>query len=260
MSLQSRDLALFRELLRRDLLGRYRGSFGGIAWAFVQPLFLLVVYTFAFGVVAGLRWQNGGNVYEFGLYVFAGLIVYNAFSECITRSPNAIVANTNYVKKVLFPLHLLPLVVATSAWVHAAIGLLIWFAVYVFVAGTPQPSSLYSFALLALCLPALMGLALLLSAVGTFFRDLAQLCVVISHALLFLTPVFYGVEHLAQPYRSVLEWNPLTSVITSLRSVLLNAASPDYVTLALVFACFLGLSVVAFLVFRALRPRFVDGI
>jgi lipopolysaccharide transport system permease protein len=255
-----RDWALFRELLKRDLTGRYRGSFGGVAWAFIQPLFLLCVYTFTFGAIAGVRWRTGGDIYEYGLYVFAGLIVYNAFSECLTRAPTSITSNPNYVKKVVFPLHLLPLVVATTALVHAIIGLCIWFAVHIAVLGTPKLTSPFGFLVVIGCVPALAGLSWCLSAFGAFYKDLAQLCVIVTHALLFLTPIFYGLDHVPQTYRVVLELNPLTWIVESLRSVLMEGSPQNgliWFYLALIFFVMAG---AGYVLFQKVKPRLSDAL
>ena len=258
MAPPSRDWALFGELLKRDLAGRYRGSVGGLAWAFVQPLFLLCVYTLAFGLIVGARWRQGGDVYEYGMFIFVGLIIYNAFSECIVRAPTLIVSQANLVKKVVFPLYVLPVVAACTALVHAAIGFCVWLAVYVGIFGAPKVAALVLPVILLCCLPALLGITWLLAAIGTFFRDLQQVAVLMSHALLFLTPVFYGLEHVPAGVRSVLLVNPLTALIQSARGALLPAGDIAltgllfYAAASTIFAAF------ALVAFNWMRPRFAD--
>ena len=118
--------SLVFELTKRDFNGRYRGSFGGIFWSFAQPLFLLAVYTVAFGVILKARWSFSGSTGEYALMLFAGLIVFNAFSECLNRCTTLITGNPNIVKKVVFPLELLPVSAVGTVLVHALIGIGVW--------------------------------------------------------------------------------------------------------------------------------------
>ena len=254
----SRDLALFGELLKRDLAGRYRGSVGGLAWAFVQPLFLLCVYTLAFGLIVGARWRQGGDVYEYGMFIFVGLIIYNAFSECIVRAPTLIVSQANLVKKVVFPLYVLPVVAACTALMHAAIGFVVWLAVYAVIFGSPKVSALWLPLILLCCLPALLGITWILAAVGTFFRDLQQVAVLMSHALLFLTPVFYGLEHVPAGIRPVLLANPLTALIQSARGALLADGDVPLLSLMIYAVVSTLFAVLALFAFNWMRPRFAD--
>jgi hypothetical protein len=118
-----RHRALVAELAKREFSGRYRGSFGGLAWSFAQPLFLLAVYTVAFGVILRARWGFSGGTGDYALMVFAGLIVFNAFAECLTRAPTLVTGNPNFVKRVVFPLEVLPWVMGFTAFFHAFIGI-----------------------------------------------------------------------------------------------------------------------------------------
>src|SRR5258706_3664486 len=136
-----RHRSLVIELAKREFSGRYQGSFGGLLWSFAQPLFLLAIYTLAFGVILQARWGFSGGTADYALMLFAGLIIFNAFSECLAKAPLLIAANPNFVKKVVFPLELLPWVMALTIVVHAAIGIVVWFARYAFLHGAPQPSS-----------------------------------------------------------------------------------------------------------------------
>lgn len=245
------------ELVRREFSGRYRGSFGGVAWSFAQPLFMLTVYTFAFGVALQIRWGSGGTAH-FALMVFAGLIAFNVFAECLTKAPMLIVANPNFVKKVVFPLEVLPWVMALTATFHALIGIVIWFAGYAFLVGAPSPGALL-FPIILICMfPILLGLGWLLSALGVIVRDVGQLTAMLSHALLFLTPVFYSVEVVPPVFQRVLLANPLTYVIEQLRAVLFSGQLPAFTGLLLYFCLASCFAYVSLVVFRRLRPDFAD--
>jgi lipopolysaccharide transport system permease protein len=110
-----RNRSLVRSLVQREVVGRYRGSFLGILWSFFNPVFMLLVYTFVFSVVFKARWGTASDSKtEFALVLFAGLLVFNVFAECFNRAPTLILSNVNYVKKVVFPLEILPWVTLGS--------------------------------------------------------------------------------------------------------------------------------------------------
>jgi len=253
-----RHRALVAELTRREFSGRYRGSFGGVVWSFVQPLFLLAVYTVAFGVILKARWGFAGGTASYALMVFAGLIVFNAVSECLVKAPHLVTANPNYVKKVVFPLELLPWVMAFTVLLHALLGLAVWLLGYAVLYGVPKPTAILAPLVLACLAPLLLGLGWLLSAIGVAVRDVSQLTNLVSHALLFLTPIFYGVEAAPPLVQALLLLNPLTFVVEDLRLVLYYGELPAWRPLAMYFAFSSAFAWGALLVFRRLRPGFAD--
>jgi lipopolysaccharide transport system permease protein len=257
-SLVWRHRALVAELAKREFSGRYRGSFGGIAWSFAQPLFLLTVYTVAFGVILQARWGFGGGTAEYALMLFAGLIVFNAFAECLNNAPSLIASNPNYVKKVVFPLEVLPWVTALAAILHAVIGIGVWLVGYAILIGTPSPAVLFFPAVLASLFPVLLGVGWLLSATGVVVRDVGQLTGLLAHALLFLTPIFYSVEAAPAGLQRLLLLNPLTFVVEQLRIVLYHGQPPSLRGLAAYFALACVFALFSLAIFRRMRPRFAD--
>lgn len=254
----SRDQDLVVELLKREFSGRYRGSFGGLAWSFAQPLFLLTVYTIAFGVILKTRWGLSGGTADYALLLFAGLIVFNACAECLARAPALITSNPNFVKKVIFPLQILPWVMALTALAHALVGVAVWFIGHIVLRGAPPWTALL-FPLVLVCFfPVLLGLGWLLSALGVFARDLAQLTVMLSHALLFLTPIFYSLEVAPAVLQRLLLANPLTFIVEQLRQVLFFGVFPGIFGLAVYFGCAVLFAWASWRVFAHLRPRFAD--
>ena len=122
-----RNRLLIYSLSKREVIGRYRGSYFGILWSFINPLFMLAIYTFVFSMIFKARWNaESDSRTEYALILFAGLLVFNLFSECITKAPSLIQSNVNYVKKVVFPLEILPWVTLYSALFHGAISLIVW--------------------------------------------------------------------------------------------------------------------------------------
>ncbi|MDZ7656868.1 MAG: ABC transporter permease [Sulfurimicrobium sp.] len=253
-----RHRGLILELTKREFSGRYRGSFGGIFWSFVQPLFLLTVYTIAFGVILKTRWGFSGGTADYALMLFAGLIVFNAFSECLSKSATLIIDNPNFVKKVVFPLELLPVITVATALIHALVGIAAWFLGYVLLFGAPQTTAIL-FPFILLCfVPALLGLGWLLSALGVIVRDIGQLTAMLSHTLLFLTPIFYSIEAAPPLLQNLLMLNPLTFVVEQLRLVLFYGQMPDLKGLAIYFVLASLFAWVSLVLFRRLRPTFAD--
>jgi lipopolysaccharide transport system permease protein len=257
-SLVWRHRALVAELAKREFSGRYRGSFGGLAWSFAQPLFLLAVYTVAFGVILQARWGFAGGTREYALMLFAGLIVFNAFAECLNNAPSLIAANPNYVKKVVFPLEVLPWVTALAAMLHAVIAVAVWLVGYAILFGAPSPAVLLFPAVLAALFPVLLGVGWLLSAVGVVVRDVGQLTGLLAHTLLFLTPIFYSIEAAPPALQRVLLLNPLTFVVEQLRIVLYHGHAPSFRGLAVYFALACVFALLSLALFRRMRPRFAD--
>ncbi|MBN2645381.1 MAG: ABC transporter permease [Desulfuromonadaceae bacterium] len=212
---------LIVSLVRREVVGRYRGSVLGLLWSFFNPVFMLAVYTFVFSVVFKARWSVANESRaEFALVLFAGLIFFNFFAECLNRAPGLILANANYVKKVVFPLEVLCWVSCGSALFHALVSLVVWLLFYLVVVGVP-PLSVLLFPLVLLPLVLLtMGLSWLLASLGVFLRDVSQIIGIVMTILLFLTPIFYPLTAIPEQYRGYVYANPMTFIIEQARDLL----------------------------------------
>ena len=253
-----RHRSLVFELTKREFSGRYRGSFGGIAWSFAQPLFLLTVYTIAFGVILKARWGFSGGTANYALMLFAGLIIFNAFSECLIRSTTLVTGNPNFVKKVVFPLELLPVITVATALIHALIAIATWFLGYLLLFGMPKSTAIL-FPLILLCfVPVLLGLGWLLSAIGVIIKDVGQLTGMLSHTLLFLTPIFYSIEAAPPKLQGLLMLNPLTFIVEQFRLVLFYGQMPALKSLSVYFVLASLFAWVSLVLFRRLRPTFAD--
>lgn len=214
---------LLWELAKRDFIGRYKGSSLGIIWSLINPLLLLVIYAFVFGVIFKSRWghgvENGKGV--FAIVLFSGMIIHGFFAECLIRSPGLIVAYPNYVTKVVFPLEILSWMSLISAVFHMLVS---FFVLLLFcgISGTPVywGTLLMPIILLPLFLM-MLGFSWFFSAIGVYFRDLSQFVGMISTVTLFLAPVFYSADTLPAPYREWLIWNPITLPIVELREAML---------------------------------------
>lgn len=253
-----RHRSLVLELTKREFSGRYRGSFGGIIWSFVQPLFLLTVYTVAFGVILKARWGSSGSTAEYALMLFAGLIIFNAFSEVLSKSSTLVTDNPNFVKKVVFPLELLPFITVTAALIHALIGIFVWFLGYLILFGAPKTTAILFPVILVCFVPVLLGLGWLLSALGVIVRDISQLTGMLIHTLLFLTPIFYSIETAPPKLQKLLMLNPLTFIVEQFRTVLIYGQMPALIGLAVYFVLASIFAWFSLWLFRRLRPTFAD--
>ena len=254
-----RHRALIRSLVVREVMGRYRGSVLGLSWAFFHPVLMLTVYTFVFSVVFKARWNTGSDSrVEFALALYAGLLVFNLFSECITRAPSVIVSNTNYVKKVIFPLEVLPWVNLGAALFHGLVSLAVWLLFYLVVYGVPHATVLLLPLVVAPFALMLVGISLMLASLGVYLRDVGQVVALSTTVLMFLSPVFYPVSALPEQFRLLMHLNPLTPVIELARQVLMWGQLPD---MGLYAAYVLGCLVCAFLGFawfQTTRQGFAD--
>lgn len=216
---RNRDLIV--ALARREVVGRYRGSFLGLAWSFLHPMLMLAVYTFVFAVVFRSRWPGGsGSRAEFALLLFTGLLVFNVFAECVTRAPGLILNNVNYVKKVVFPLEVLPVVSLLSALFHMLASMAVWIAFHWIYLG-PPPSTALLFPLVLLPLSLLtLGVSWMLASLGVYLRDVGQVVGVITTVMLFMSPVFYAIEVLPEAYWPFMRANPMTTVIEITRDLM----------------------------------------
>lgn len=244
---------------KREVLGRYRGSVLGLLWSFFTPLFMLTVYTFVFSVAFRARWSSGGDSKtEFALVLFAGLMVFNLFAECINRAPGLVLSTPNYVKKVVFPLEILPFVGLLAAAYHMIISLTVWLVAYTILFGFPHATVLLlPLIVLPFCL-FIMGLSWALASLGVFLRDVSQLIGVVVTTLMFLSPIFYPVSALPETYQHILYLNPLTPVIEMTREVLYWGKVPDFVLLGIYWLAAGLIAWLGFAWFQKTRKGFAD--
>lgn len=252
--------SLLASLIRRDVAGRYKGSLLGLFWSFFNPVLMLAIYTFVFSVVFKARWNPGGDSSksEFALVLFAGLMVFNIFAECVNRAPGLIVSNPSYVKKVVFPLEIMPIVVLGGALFHALVSFFVWLVFSLFVVGVPHLTAVFfPLALLPLIFFTL-GCSWLLASLGVYLRDLGQFIGIFVTTLTFLSPIFYPIESLPKEYQPLFLLNPLTPVIEQTRDVLVWGVLPDmhaYLVALVLSAVWCG---VGFAWFQRTRKGFAD--
>lgn len=255
-----RHRELWWRLTEREVLGRYRGSALGIGWSFITPLAMLAVYTFVFSQVFKARWgglENSGPL-GFAVNLFAGLIVFNLFSECVSRAPSLVISNPNYVKKVVFPLEVLGSVAVGSAGFHALTSLSI-LVVFELIAFHQLPLTLLWLPLI--WLPLVLGslaCTWILSAAGVFLRDIGQLIGVGLNMLMFLSPIFFPTSALPANWQPVLRLNPLAQVIEETRKSAVQGIHPDLGYLAIGILITFAACELSFRVFNKAKRAFAD--
>lgn len=256
-----RNRGLISVLVERDVVGRYRGSFFGILWSFFNPLFMLGVYTFVFTVVFKARWAGGTNSKtEFALLLFAGLIFFNLFAECVSRAPGLILSNANYVKKVLFPLEILPWTALGSALFHGLVSLGVWLLAYIAVFGIPHLTVMLLPITVLPLIMFTMGVTWFLASLGVYLRDVSQVVAIAVTILLFLSPIFYPVSSLPQQYRSLLMLNPLSPAIEQVRDILFWGKGIDWAFFPKYLLGSLTVAWLGFAWFQKTRRGFADVI
>lgn len=257
-SLIRSERSLFARLVSRDVGSRYKGSVFGALWSLLNPLALLCVFGFVFGMIFKARWGAAGETKNFALMLFAGLALFLFVSECISRAPMLILQNSNYVKKVVFPLDLLPLVVVGGAAVNLCVSLGILLLGQWWVDGA-VPATWLSVPAIVLPLAMMMaGAVYLLSSLGVFLRDLGQVVGLVTIAMMYLSPVLFPIEMVPEQYRVLLQFNPLTVPVTQLREVTLYGHWPDWAALGTYAASAYALLVLGFAWFWRSKNGFAD--
>jgi lipopolysaccharide transport system permease protein len=221
---------LIRQLTWREVVGRYKGSFIGLGWSFIQPLIMLCVYTFVFSVIFKARWgvESGEGKAAFALALFMGLITFSIFSEVANSAPSLVLGNANYVKKVVFPLEILPLVRLCSALINAVFSLGVLFVGILIFNHFIHWTALL---LPLIWLPMVMftlGCGYFLASLGVFVRDIGTVIGVLTTMLFFLTPIFYPISAVPEQFRIFCRINPIAIFVEDARRVVLWGLFPDW--------------------------------
>lgn len=249
---------LIRQLSFREVIGKYKGSFLGLAWSLFNPLVMLAIYTFVFTQVFSARWTEGETTSEFALALFVGMIMHGFLAECLGRAPSLVLANPSYVTKIVFPLEILPYTLIFASLFHSFASLVVLLLAKLVLTGSvPWTAVLFPLVLLPLAVQA-VAYSWILSSLAVYVRDVAQMVGILITALLFLSPVFYPMSTLPANLHGIARLNPLTIPIEEARNVLLWGRIPDWQALMLYSLASLLLAVAAFAMFQKARRGFAD--
>jgi lipopolysaccharide transport system permease protein len=248
-------------MTRREVAGLYKGSVLGLAWSFFNPVFMLTVYTFVFSEVFKARWGGSGadeSKTQFAVVLFVGLIVQGLFAEVLNRAPSLILSNFNYVKKVVFPIEILPVISMGTALFHCLVSLVVLLVACVIFNGClPWTIVFIPFVLLPLIVLSI-GFSWMLASLGVFLRDVGQTIGIITTVLMFLSPVFYPVTAVPERFRPVIMANPLTFIIEQARAVLIWGNSPDWMGLGIYSLVAFFIAWIGYVWFQKTRKGFAD--
>ncbi|WP_344701937.1 ABC transporter permease [Halomonas cibimaris] len=251
---------LLKTMLWREIHGRYRSSLLGVLWSFITPLLMLTVYTFVFTVVFQARWNieaEHGRA-TFALVLFAGLTIHSLMAEVLGRSPGLMYEHGNYVKRVVFPLQVLPLVPCLSALFHFFISVIVLLMVMLLLGHPLHLTILWLPVVVAPLLPLLAGIGWLLSALGVYVRDISHVSGLLITVLLFVSPVFFPADALGDTFRQLMLANPLTIIIEQTRAVLLWGEPPSVLMLAGYSVVSCAVAWIGYAVFQRARGGFAD--
>ena len=227
-----RQRYLIVQLMRSDIAGRYKGSLLGIFWSLFNPIALLTIYTFVFSVVFQARWNTGDQSQgHYAVQLFAGMLVHALFTETLVRSPTLILQHASYVKKIVFPLEILPVMVVGTSAFHSAISIGVLSLAILLVSGGLSWTIVFLPLVLLPLMVMSLGFSWFLSSLGVYLRDINQPIGLISTILLFASPVFYPASALPEVIRPWLMFNPLTLPIEQTRAVLILGVPPDFLGL-----------------------------
>lgn len=256
-----RHRQLILQMTMREVAGRYKGSVIGLAWSFFNPIFILLVYTFVFSEIFKLRWNptvaDDGKA-QFAIVLFVGMIVLNLFNEVINRAPVLILGNVNYVKKVVFPLEILPVIAMGAALFHGLVSLSVLLIVFVLFNGYLEPTIIFIPLVLFPIVIVTLGISWMLAALGVFLRDVSQTIVIFTTMLTFLSPVFYPVSAVPERFRPFIMANPLTFIIEQSRAVLIWGQPPNWLGLGIYTAAAMIVMWIGYAFFQKIRKGFSD--
>lgn len=233
----------------------------GIAWSFFNPILMLAVYTIVFSEIFKARWgESSGETSQtqFALLLFVGLIVFGLFSEVLNRAAGLILANVNYVKKVIFPIEILPVVALGSALFHSLISFAVLLIAYSAFNGIPHWTIIFAPLILLPLVLVILGLAWMLASLGVFLRDVGQSIAIVMTVLTFLSPIFYPVTAVPLRFRQIILANPLTFIIEQAREVLIWGRLPDWVGLGIYFFTSVLIAWAGYAWFQRTRKGFAD--
>lgn len=252
---------LLKQFTYRDIAGRYRGSQLGMAWTVINPLLMLTVYTLVFSQIFRARWgssnENQGPLH-FALNLFAGLIVFNLFSECAIRAPTLITSNPNYVKKIIFPLEILGAMVTGSALFHALTSTVILFIAKVIIDKTIPFTILLLPVIWAPFILGCIGMTWLLATAGVFMRDINQLMGSVVSMFMFLSPIFYPSSALPNGLQWMASINPLAQTIEQTREIIIAGITPNAISIIIQLAISIAWCEIALIILTRTKQEFGD--
>ena len=225
-----RHRSIIKSYVRRDIVGRYKGSVLGSLWTVINPLVLLGIYTFVFSVILKIRFSAEGGFLNFAIHVFCGIVAWTAFSDAVGRSATIISENANLVKKVVFPLETLPVYISLSGLFTQIIGSIILIIIVLVTRFQFHWTLIFLPLIMSLQLLLTIGLCWFISSLGVFIKDISHITGLVLLAWMFLTPIMYPESMVPERFKFIL-LNPIATLVSSYRLVIIEGQQPDFVRL-----------------------------
>lgn len=264
INLPAMALNLFhhREVIRiltwRDFQARFRGSLGGVVWSIIQPLFTMVIYTVVFSTFLKQRFGTTDSPFTFAVYLLCGLLPWTAFSEGLNVSTNLIRNNANLVKRVVFPLEVLPLNVTFVSIIQQMIGFVLLLPLSIAVTGQVSASLLFIPVILFFEILLIAGVNWIWTVIAVFIPDLKQFTLVFTSVLMFLTPIFYSKDVVPERFAWIYQINPVAHIIDMYRSVFMEGMLPSLLNVAVTGGVCLLIYMLGYVWYMNLKKSFAD--
>jgi len=251
---------LIGQFVKRDVLGRYRGSYLGVFWSLLRPLSMLALYTVVFGYIFESKLGNRPNEskLDFTLALFCGLILFDFLAECVSRAPALVLGNTNYVTKVVFPLEILPVSVVGAALTQLVISYVPLLIGLVCAHGAVPGTALYLPVILLPLVLLTLGVTWLLAGLGVFIRDINSFVPVLLLMIMYASAIFYSISHVPPRFLPIVEYNPLAVVIDQARNAVLWGAPPVWSQYGLMLAIGAVVMIAGYAFFMRTKSAFAD--
>jgi len=249
---------MIRSFAKADLKKRYADSYGGVAWAVIQPLMMILTYYVIFSYVFKRKVQADYGTDSYALWLISGLLPWFFFSESVRRSSGALLENRALVTKTLFPSEIIPVCLIVSGLVNHIIGLGILFVFSVVISGGISVYSGFVVIYFLLMAVMILGLNWALSSLNAFIRDISQGVTIIMNLWFYYTPIIYPAGIVPEKYRWILEINPMYYIVEGYRDSLVAGRLPD--PYKLLYLAVFSVSVFALggLLYKRLKPAFID--
>lgn len=259
MGVMMKNGYLLQQLVNRDFKEKYKGSVLGVLWSVIVPLFMMIMYTYVFSEIFHAAWgEQPSSKYEYALVIFCGLSAFNMFSEVMTRSTGIVMGNVNYVKKVIFPLELLPLTVTITAFVNCLISYGILLVGNLFLNHKIYITSLELILQFIPLFIACLGVSYILSALAVYFKDIVNAISVLVMILMYVSPIFYSLETAPRQFQMLAVVNPLASIIENARKTCLYGEHMNFGNYLLSLGVSAGILAIGYLIFNRLKNGFAD--
>jgi len=246
--------------VQRELTRSHQGSFLGLAWLILGPMLMIVIYTLVFSKIIGLKFRETDSVTNFGLYLYCGLLPYLAFSDTLTKSVASIKNNSSLVKKVMFPLEILPLSTALTALLTQFFGFAALLVLVLFLEGQWQWTLLLLPVVVAPQLLFVLGIGYLTSVAGVYLPDLRETMRALVRVIFFITPILWPADRVSETsnLRLIIDYNPLAFLVEAYRNLVLDGKVPDWTALLWFTLFATALATAGFVLFVRVKRRFAD--